>query len=99
MQGVGDYEQVVDARCVVGLLDTADRLAIQAGEFPESLLCQLLALAFDSDVASDRLSAGWYPVGQRVGWHGLTLVGPVIFVCTTVGTFLSALVREFASLI
>jgi len=84
---VSDEEQVVDARCVRALLDAVDGLAVQSGELAESLLCEFLACAFGSDRASDGLSAGGYPVGQRVGWHAYTLVGAVIIVCTTVGTF------------
>lgn len=88
---------MVEKRGVCPVFDAADRLAIEADLFRESLLCEFLACAFGSDVAPDGLSSGGYPVGQVFGWHGSTLVGAVIIVCTIVGTFASGALLMVAS--
>lgn len=78
---------MIQERGVGAVLDAADRLAVEAGEFCESLLCDLLARAFGANMVPDGSTAGWYPVGHGVGWHRSTLVGVVIIVCTMLGTF------------
>lgn len=88
---------MIEERGVSAVLDAADRLPVEVDEFGESLLCQLLTCAFGSDVAPDGLSSGGYPVGQVFGWHGSTLVGAVIIVCTIVGTFASGALLMVAS--
>jgi hypothetical protein len=80
------------------LLDAVDRLPVEAGQFSESLLCELLALTFGPDVVPDGSTAFKYPVGRGVGWHAYTLVGLLIIVCTSLGTFASMDQRRSASL-
>ena len=87
IEDVGDQDQVVDARRVGALFDPVDRLAVEASQLAERLLCELPLCAGGSDMVSDGLSAGEYPGGQGIGWHAYTLVGAVIIVCTIVGTF------------
>lgn len=87
VERVGDEEQVVEECGVRALLDSVDGLTVQPGEFPELLLTQLRVGPCGPHMTPDRLAAGDYPLGQRIGWHALTLVGPVIIVCTNVGTF------------
>jgi len=79
---------MIDERRVRALLDPIDRLTVKARHIPQSLLCELLALAFGSDVVPDGSTAVKYPVGQGIAWHAYTLVGASSVVCTTVGTFM-----------
>ena len=78
---------MIDESGVGALLDPIDRFAIQVGKFAELLLAQLPLTADGANSVSDLTSAGWYPSGQRIGWHAYTLVGAVIRVCTIAGTF------------
>lgn len=78
---------MIDESGVCALLNAVDRLAVEVDEFAEFLLGELPLGAGSPDVVSDLASAGWNPGGQRIGWHASTLVGPVISVCTIVGTF------------
>jgi hypothetical protein len=87
VEGIGDADQVIDARRVGALLDPIDRFAVEAGELAELLLCEFALGAGGADVVSDGLSAGEYPGGQGIGGHAYTLVAGVIIVCTIVGTF------------
>src|SRR5688572_9807513 len=87
IEGAGDQRQVVDQRRVGALLDPVHRLPVQAGVLSEPLLCEFLACAFGADVVPDGPALQEYPVGHGVGWHGSTLVGAVIDVCTIDGTF------------
>ena len=80
---------MVNERGVGALLDAVDRLPVEARQFSESLLCELLALAFGPDTVPDGSTAFKYPVGQGISWHPYTLVGRVIIVCTMLGTFVS----------
>lgn len=79
---------MIDERRVRALLDPVDGLTVKAHRIPEALLCELLALAFGSDVVPDGSTAFTYPVGQGIGWHAYTLVGTPSVVCTTLGTFM-----------
>lgn len=87
VEGSGDECQVVDQRRVRALLDPVDRLPVEADPLREAFLCELLACAFGADVVPDGPALQEYPVGHGVGWHGSTLVGAVIDVCTIDGTF------------
>ncbi len=78
---------MVDERGVDALLDPVHGLSVQVGHLGEAFLCELLAQAFGADTVPDRSTLLEYPVGQGVGWHGSTLVGAVIDVCTIDGTF------------
>lgn len=78
---------MVNERRVSPLLDPIDRLAVEAGALGKPFLCEFLAQAFGSDAVPDGPALLQDPVGHRVGWHGYTLVGPVIDVCTIDGTF------------
>lgn len=86
-ESIRDEQQVVDERRVCPLLDPVDGFPVKAGDFSKSLLRELLALTFGSDAVPDGPALLQDPVGHRVGWHGYTLVGPVIDVCTIGGTF------------
>ena len=89
VEGVGDEEQVVDERRMRSLFDPVDGLAVEAREFPESFLSEFLACPFGPDLVSDGVAALQDSGGQGLGWHAYTLVGPLIVVCTIVGTFAS----------
>jgi hypothetical protein len=86
-EGVGDEQQVVDERRVRSLFDPVDGLAVEARHFPESFLCEFLAYPFGPDLVSDGVTALQDSGGRGLGWHAYTLVGPLIVVCTIVGTF------------
>lgn len=87
IEGVRDEKQVVQERTVGSLLDPVHGLPVQAGGFGELFLGQFPLGADGADSVSDLASAGWYPGGQRIGWHAYTLVAAVISVCTILGTF------------
>lgn len=78
---------MVEFRRVRCLLDSVDGLPVEPRVFGELLLAQLPFTADGANAVSDLASAGWYPGGQRIGWHAYTLVGAVTGVCTIVGTF------------
>lgn len=90
-ESISNERQMIDERRIRALLDPVDRLPVEAGQLGKPLLCERLAHTFGPDVVPDGSTALQYPVGHGVGWHAYTLVGPVIDVCTIVGTFASAM--------
>ncbi len=83
---VSDEQQMIQERRICALLNPVDGFAVEAGELAESLLAELGSVAGSSDVGPDLAAAGEDPGGQRIGWHPYTLAGPMIIVCTIVGT-------------
>lgn len=81
------------------MLDSVDRFAVEVDELTELLLGELPLGAGGANLVSDLASAGWYPVGQRIGWHAYTLVGAAFTVCTIVGTFTMLTSGQFATLL